>query len=438
MLDDHLKFPNALPKGYKLEHYHIIQTLAEDNLSLTYLASTAEQEIIIIVEYLPKHLALRDKTNNHVILKGPNCKYDYEWGLSHYQQEINDLTHIEHSNINNIQAVVKANNTLYKISPYISGRTLKTYAQNRTLTEEEIITLLDSLLAGLNTIHQAGYLHGDLTPYNIIIEDDTKRLVIMNLGTTKHLFLGHKNSPQPLSTNYAAYEQYHDTEKQGVWTDIYAVGTIFYEVITSITPTASIERLNTTLQQHVKDPIAPARLITNNNYSERLLTAIDHAIQLPITARPHSIKEWEEELNISHQVHSKQESNTPTIEPLIEKTLTISGLSTTSDENPSYMDFDTISQPMSISKKIGSHNKRYAVILLLIALIAIITVGAFYYMQVLNQPDKQYKDDISTLSLNQNTLGRCYLPMRNFLCGKLQHTHLSPIMPSTTTLHNIG
>jgi len=77
MLDDHLKFPNALPKGYILKRYRIIQTLAEDNISLSYLASTPQQEITIIVEYLPKHLALRNKTNNYVKLKGPNCKHDY-------------------------------------------------------------------------------------------------------------------------------------------------------------------------------------------------------------------------------------------------------------------------------------------------------------------------------------------------------------------------
>ena len=103
MLDNHLKFPNALPKGYKLKHYHIIQTLAEDNMSLTYLASTAGQEMVTIVEYLPKHLALRDRTNNHVKLKGPNCKYDYEWGLAHYHHEINALIAIKHPNINTIQ-----------------------------------------------------------------------------------------------------------------------------------------------------------------------------------------------------------------------------------------------------------------------------------------------------------------------------------------------
>jgi serine/threonine protein kinase len=386
MLDNHLKFPNALPKGYKLEHYHIIQTLAEDNMSLTYLASTAQQEIVTIVEYLPKHLALRDKNNNRVLLKGPNCKYDYEWGLSHYHHEINALMAIEHPNINTIQACINANNTLYKICAYINGSTLQAYAQNKKFTENEIIMLLEPLLASLSTIHQAGYLHGDLTPSTIALEHDSQQPIITHLGTPKNLFLGHKNSPQPSPTNYTAYEQHHDTKKQGVWTDIYAIGAILYQLTTGIVPTPSIMRINTTLKQNTNDPLVPARLIAQNNYSVRFLTAIDHALQLSVTQRPPSIKAWEEELSILHETlledsiketlttQTKQKSYTSSPTLSIEKELTIVGLSTANSR---------IAPPSSINKTQGN-NKKYTIIIIL-TLIALIIGATFYYLK----PDKQ-------------------------------------------------
>lgn len=386
MLDNHLKFPNALPKSYKLEDYHIIQTLAEDNMNLIYLASTAQQEIVTIVEYLPKHLALRDRSNNHVLLKGPNCKYDYEWSLSHYHHEINALMAIEHPNINTIQACINANNTLYKICAYISGRTLQTYAQNRKFTENEIVILLEPLLAGLSSIHQAGYLHGALTPSTIVIDHDTQQPLITHLGTPKNLFLGQKNSPQPSPTNYTAYEQHHDPEKQGIWTDIYAIGAILYQLTTGIVPTPSIVRLNATLKQNTNDPLAPARLIAQNNYSVRFLTAIDHALQLSITQRPPSIKAWEEELSILHETlledsiketliaQTEQEGYTPSSTLSIEKELTIVGLSTANRR---------IAPPSSINKTQGT-NKKHTIIIIL-TLIALIIGGAFYYLK----PDKQ-------------------------------------------------
>jgi serine/threonine protein kinase len=293
---------------------------------------------------------------------------------------------IEHPNINTIQACINANNTLYKICAYINGSTLQAYAQNKKFTENEIIMLLEPLLASLSTIHQAGYLHGDLTPSTIALEHDSQQPIITHLGTPKNLFLGHKNSPQPSPTNYTAYEQHHDTKKQGVWTDIYAIGAILYQLTTGIVPTPSIMRINTTLKQNTNDPLVPARLIAQNNYSVRFLTAIDHALQLSVTQRPPSIKAWEEELSILHETlledsiketlttQTKQKSYTSSPTLSIEKELTIVGLSTANSR---------IAPPSSINKTQGN-NKKYTIIIIL-TLIALIIGATFYYLK----PDKQ-------------------------------------------------
>jgi len=311
--------------------------------------------------------------------------------LSNYHQEVRDLIYLDHPNINAIQDYIKANNTLYKVSHYISGKSLNTYVENRRLTEKELTTLLKPLLSGINVIHQAGYLHGEINPNTIMIENKTKRLVITNLGSPKHLFLGHKNSPRLLSTNYTAHEQYHGTEKQGVWTDIYAMGMILYELTTGRSATASMARL------HTNDPIIPAQTIAKDNYSKHFLAAIDHAIQLAITERPHHLKTWEKELGIISEIRlegnnkdksheapaSMEKSRQESDDSLpIKKELTIAGLSmtNTNNESPAYMDFDAISQPLSFSQKLMGNNKKYTAIILLITLIAIIAGGAFYYL----------------------------------------------------------
>lgn len=382
-----LQSQNALTTGHNIETYSVNQVLSDDEFSITYQATDTEQNIeVIIKEYLPASLALRDHTNDDIITKTTDNEEDYEWGLSHYFDEGLELVDLNHPNVVNVRACIKAHNTVYVITDDINGIDLESYAEEKAHSEADVISLVTPLLDGLQAIHNKGYLHSDLTPSNILIQQHTNTPMIINLGDVKHIFRNRNQEiAHIISSGYSPYEQYHAHSKQGAWTDIYAMGGILYRIISGITPNSSMSRLAATVDNHGADPLTPASLIGKDRYSEQLLSAIDHAMQLKKADRPQSIRAWQEELGIIDMPKEKTpDTNTDNI---------ASGnfLRVVDDEYSQSLeiDFNEINQPFTNSNK-----KHYrGIVTTLIAMLATFASGTYYYYK---QPPNNYEFDDSS------------------------------------------
>ena len=396
-MSEHLKFSNALPENGNVDKYKITRAFDEDPYSISYLAiNTEDLSHVILKEYLPKQFAIRDRSNHEVIPKGPNCKYDYEWGLSQYRDETTELMGLQHPNIINIQACVSANNTIYMVTDSINGFTLEVYSKNITFTETEILALLEPLLSGLQSIHESGYLHSDLNLSNILIEEGSEKPIIIGLGNAKNLLrTKDKNISQTLAPGYASHEQYYPHGKLGTWTDIYAMGAIAYRLATGRTPTPSIMRLSAIVDLNEIDPQISATTLGVDRYSNPFLQAIDHAMMLQINERPESVYSWEEELGISHTSPIKKSLNKEMEGGIEGEGLTISGISDP-DDNPSSpvnMDFDALNKPLSIGENLAANSSRYGVIIATIISMAATVAGAAYvYTHSIDKPQADVKN----------------------------------------------
>ena len=82
------------------------------------------------------------------------------------------------------------------------------------------------------TLHNAGFLHRDVSPDNILIATDG-RIRLIDFGATLPALKGSReNLPTILKTGYAPIEQHAQAEAQGSWTDLYALGATFYLCLT--------------------------------------------------------------------------------------------------------------------------------------------------------------------------------------------------------------
>ena len=125
----------------------------------------------------------------------------------------------------------------YVIRPYYEMSALSELLTEGTrFSEEELTTLIiPSIIEGLKVVHDAGILHKDLKPANLIPDDSGEHIVLIDFGISsdagKNTFVVTHTGMTPF---YAAPEA-----MQGIFhkeTDYYAFGITIFELFTGFTP----------------------------------------------------------------------------------------------------------------------------------------------------------------------------------------------------------
>jgi DNA-binding response OmpR family regulator len=125
------------------------------------------------------------------------------------------------------------------------------------LKEAEALRYVDQIAAALRVVHNAGLLHRDLKPPNVMLRDnDEVALIDFGLaraldGSTPSTRTGVlRGSPYYMSPEQAQGEQLD------VRSDFYSLGIMFYEMLTGRKPYTGATAMEV-LQQHVNSPLPP-------------------------------------------------------------------------------------------------------------------------------------------------------------------------------------
>ena len=162
---------------------------------------------------------------------------------------------LNHPNIITIYDVGRVDDTVYISMEYVEGGDLKQRIDLHPQDLDFTLDLLRKIASGLALAHQNGIVHRDVKPGNILFRDDetpllsdfgiAKQLQVDANLTTTGVFLG--------SPNYMAPEQAESGAVDGR-TDIYALGCIFYEMLTAAKPYIADSVINVILE-HKGAPI---------------------------------------------------------------------------------------------------------------------------------------------------------------------------------------
>jgi len=160
----------------------------------------------------------------------------------------------------------------YLVMEYLPRGDLKTRMQ-KGLTEQEALRYLELIAAALQVVQQAGLIHRDLKPPNVMLrEDDGVALIDFGLaraldGSTPSTRTGVlRGSPYYMSPEQALGEQLDARS------DFYSLGIMFYEMLTGRKPYTGGSAMDV-LQQHVNAPVPhlPKALAHNDPVLSKLL-----------------------------------------------------------------------------------------------------------------------------------------------------------------------
>ena len=290
---------NALKRGHKIHWYEISDILGLGGFGITYLAHDLNLDHhVAIKEYLPVDLSTRDDAGNVQPVSSEHAER-YHWGLSRFLDEARTIGQFKHPNIVRVRNVFEANNTAYMVMDYELGESLQEILSRRkTLSEEDIKSVILPIIEGMRHVHAAGFIHRDVKPANIFIRVDGDPVLLDFGSARKSLEDSNKSLTSIFSRGYAPIEQYNTSEDtQGPWTDIYSLGATLYRAITGVPPSDAVDR-SAAISHTSRDTYVPAIIIGKGNYSRSLLEAIDHALQFKQLDRPQYISDWKLEFGV--------------------------------------------------------------------------------------------------------------------------------------------
>lgn len=251
--------------------------LGKGGFGITYIAMhLPDEKIVAIKEFFPANLAVRDTDNETVVPADDTKAVYYRTGMKSFSEEgrilylLSDIEHVVH-----VAEQIQANNTTYLVMEYVPGISLKKYMkqQQKLFSEQEMLTLMQPILLALQTMHQKGILHRDISPENLMLSPDNT-LTLIDFGAARTFSRSDDdNLTVILKRGYAPEEQYHSNSRQGPWTDLYAVCAVMYQMLTGILPQEASARAE-------EDHLTPVSRIEGLSLSPSTCAALEKGLQM--------------------------------------------------------------------------------------------------------------------------------------------------------------
>lgn len=235
----------SLPANSVLnDTYKIKEVIATSKLSFVYIAENInEGNPLIIKEFFPNAIALRDLDNKTVVNRLPSTKQKFEDLKAIFLNEALIMRQINHRNIVKYIDHFEENESIYIVMEYYEGTLLDQYLKDFPINDRDHLytSIFLPLIGALSYLHKKGILHRDIKPSNIMIDSEGNPC-LLDFGSAI-FYKTAENYQIFTSPGYSPLEQYSNVSEQGVYTDIYSLAATFYFSLTDIIPLDSSKRI---------------------------------------------------------------------------------------------------------------------------------------------------------------------------------------------------
>ena len=269
--------------------YVIMHILGRGGFGITYLAEhVGLGKRVAIKEFFFGQFCERDENTSHVTVPTVGNRELVEKFRRKFVKEARLIgSKLSHPSIVNVSDVFDENGTSYYVMDYIDGLSLSEVIKRRgRINEAEAVRIIDRVGEALAYVHSQNINHLDIKPGNIMMENGSGRVVLIDFGVAKQYdaSTGEATTTTPVgrSHGYSPLEQYKvgGVSQFSPESDIYALGATLYKMLTGNTPPEAGDVAQDGLPPMPNYISAPMR---------RTITA---AMQTAKKDRPHTVAEF--------------------------------------------------------------------------------------------------------------------------------------------------
>ena len=273
--------------GKSISHYRILEKIGEGGMGIVYLAEDTKLDRKVALKFLPKEFT-KDKDSRE-----------------RFEREAKAAAALNHTNIVTIYEINEFEGQTYIAMEYVEGQTLKDIICKGEVTSplqlNQIINITTQICEGLKCAHDAGIVHRDIKPQNIIIDKDGKvKILDFGLAKLKGVTQLTKESSTLGTVHYISPEQAKGMEVDHK-TDIWSLGVVLYEMVTGQVPfrgdydQAVIYSILNEETELIKE--------ISESFPATLIKLIEKSLQKDISLRTASVFEFKSELEqINNQI----------------------------------------------------------------------------------------------------------------------------------------
>ena len=180
--------------------------------------------------------------------------------MKRFEREAKNVARLVHPNIVKVMDFGEQDGITYLVMPLITGGTLRQYlAKNGKMDWMDAANLLLPIANALGYAHKMKIIHRDVKPSNILLTPERVPL-LTDFGVAK--VLDEEGTMNLTGTNATVGTPEYMAPEQIVSktvdhrADIYALGVVFYEMITGMCPVTGVTPLET-LFKHASEPLPP-------------------------------------------------------------------------------------------------------------------------------------------------------------------------------------
>ncbi len=330
--------------------------------------------------YLAKDLIL---DGEEVAVKVLRTNYQTDpIAVARFQREARAMADLDHPHIVRITDIGEEDGQQYLAMEYVAGLDLKRYIKEHyPLSNEEAVRIMGQILLAMRLAHTRGIVHRDLKPQNILLTPDgTAKVTDFGIAVAfAETSLTQTNSMLG-SVHYLSPEQARGS-KATVQSDIYAMGIIFYEMLTGHIPYDGDSAVTIALQ-HFQKPL-PSVIDENPSVPQALENVVIKATAKKLTDRYQSVAEMYVDLSSSLSYNRRNEpklvfndttkADTKTLPKVSQSTLTsIPKVQTQSPKPQTAKPSQQVSEENYASKPVKKRKfrVRYMILLASIVLVA--------------------------------------------------------------------
>ena len=228
------------PAGQLLDgRYRVTSSIAHGGMATVYLGVDTRLDRTVAIKIMHAELAADE---------------DF---VARFVREARSVAQLSHPNVVAVYDQGSDGGHLYLAMEYVPGRTLRQLLNERgKLTPGESLDIIESVLAGLAAAHQAGIVHRDVKPENVLLAEDG-RVKVADFGLARSMSgTNHTKTGVLMGTvAYLAPEQVTGNVSDARC-DVYAAGVMLFELLAGQQPHTGESAL-AVAYKHVNETVPP-------------------------------------------------------------------------------------------------------------------------------------------------------------------------------------